>query len=87
MCIRDSPMAESFYHATRRRASFRQDAAVGPDVRDLDTGSNSSEDDDSCFANIPGSDDEDKKGAAKGGAEKGVTGARSKARATKRATK
>ena len=58
---------------------------MGPDASGLDTGSSSSEDDDSGFANIPGSDDEDKKGAAKGG--KAVTGARSKARANKRAKK
>ena len=60
---------------------------MGPDVSGLDAGSSSSEDDDSGFANIPGSDDGGKKGAAKGGAEKGVKGARSKARATKRAKK
>ena len=60
---------------------------MGPDASGLESGSSSSEDDDSGFVNIPGSDDEDKKGAAKGGAEKGVKGARSKARATKRANK
>ena len=49
----------------------------------LDAGSSSSEDDDSGFVNIPGSDEEGKKGAANGG--KAVKGARPKARATKRA--
>ena len=75
-------MTESFSHAIRRHASFRQDAAVGPDVSGLDADRSSSEDDDSGFVNIPGFDDEDKKGAAKGG--KAVKGARSKAKASKR---
>ena len=52
----------------------------------LDSGSSSSEDEDSGFVDTLGSD-EDKKGAAKGGAdaEKGVKRARSKARAAKKA--
>ena len=47
---------------------------MGPDVSGLDAGSSSSEDDDSGFANIPGSDDEGKKGAAKGGRGEGREG-------------
>ena len=47
---------------------------MGPDVSGLDAGSSSSEDADSGFVNIPGSDDEDKKGAANGGRGEGRAG-------------
>ena len=63
---------------------------MGPDVSGLGAGSSSSEDDGSSFVNIPGSDGEDKKGAAKGGApmrRKGLKGAKPKARAAKEAKK